>query len=416
MNLLTANSARLLMFTWLATIFLAIGSERAAASDEPPRLFLLDPKQLVEVKARITSGDTALFPAFNKLVSEVNRALKSQTPSVTQKKLIPPSGDRHDYMSIAPYWWPNPDTVNGLPYVRHDGEVNPERDQTSDRKRLDKMVQAVKTLSLGYFLTGHEEYAAQATKLLRAWFWDPATRMNPNLRYAQAIPGRTSGRGAGIIETHNLPELIDAVGMLKGSKSWDQSRQEALQDWFNAYFIWLLESQEGRTEAKAQNNHGTWYDVQVASYALFSGKVDLAKNLLREFPTTRIAQQIEPDGRQLNELKRTQAWNYSLFNLEAFFNAASLADKLGIDLWSYETADRRGIRKALDWLVPFATGEREWSYPQISAWHPEKLAPLLRRAAGRYQELTYEKAISRLPGKFTDQRWQLFYPKSSFEQ
>jgi hypothetical protein len=404
------------MFTWLATIFLAIGSERAAASDEPPRLFLLDPKQLVEVKARITSGDTALFPAFNKLVSEVNRALKSQTPSVTQKKLIPPSGDRHDYMSIAPYWWPNPDTVNGLPYVRHDGEVNPERDQTSDRKRLDKMVQAVKTLSLGYFLTGHEEYAAQATKLLRAWFWDPATRMNPNLRYAQAIPGRTSGRGAGIIETHNLPELIDAVGMLKGSKSWDQSRQEALQDWFNAYFIWLLESQEGRTEAKAQNNHGTWYDVQVASYALFSGKVDLAKNLLREFPTTRIAQQIEPDGRQLNELKRTQAWNYSLFNLEAFFNAASLADKLGIDLWSYETADRRGIRKALDWLVPFATGEREWSYPQISAWHPEKLAPLLRRAAGRYQELTYEKAISRLPGKFTDQRWQLFYPKSSFEQ
>jgi hypothetical protein len=404
------------MFTWLATIFLAIGSERAAASDEPPRLFLLDPKQLVEVKARITSGDTALFPAFNKLVSEANRALKSQTPSVTQKKLIPPSGDRHDYMSIAPYWWPNPDTVNGLPYVRHDGEVNPERDQTSDRKRLDKMVQAVKTLSLGYFLTGHEEYAAQATKLLRAWFWDPATRMNPNLRYAQAIPGRTSGRGAGIIETHNLPELIDAVGMLKGSKSWDQSRQEALQDWFNAYFIWLLESQEGRTEAKAQNNHGTWYDVQVASYALFSGKVDLAKNLLREFPTTRIAQQIEPDGRQLNELKRTQAWNYSLFNLEAFFNAASLADKLGIDLWSYETADRRGIRKALDWLVPFATGEREWSYPQISAWHPEKLAPLLRRAAGRYQELTYEKAISRLPGKFTDQRWQLFYPKSSFEQ
>jgi hypothetical protein len=376
----------------------------------------LDPKQLVEVKARITSGDTALFPAFNKLVSEANRALKSQTPSVTQKKLIPPSGDRHDYMSIAPYWWPNPDTVNGLPYVRHDGEVNPERDQTSDRKRLDKMVQAVKTLSLGYFLTGHEEYAAQATKLLRAWFWDPATRMNPNLRYAQAIPGRTSGRGAGIIETHNLPELIDAVGMLKGSKSWDQSRQEALQDWFNAYFIWLLESQEGRTEAKAQNNHGTWYDVQVASYALFSGKVDLAKNLLREFPTTRIAQQIEPDGRQLNELKRTQAWNYSLFNLEAFFNAASLADKLGIDLWSYETADRRGIRKALDWLVPFATGEREWSYPQISAWHPEKLAPLLRRAAGRYQELTYEKAISRLPGKFTDQRWQLFYPKSSFEQ
>ena len=416
MNLLTAASARLLMSTWLAIIFFAIGSERAAASDESPRPFLLEPKQLVEVKARITSRDAALFPAFNKLVREADRALTSGLPSVMQKKLTPPSGDRHDYMSFAPYWWPNPDTVSGLPYVRRDGEVNPERDQTSDRRRLDEMVQAVKTLSMGYFLTGHEEYAAQATKLLRAWFWDPATKMNPNLRYAQAIPGRNSGRGAGIIETHNLPELIDAIAMLKGSKSLDQSQQKALHDWFNAYLIWLLESPEGRAEAKAQNNHGTWYDVQVASYALFSGKLDLAKKVLSEFPATRIAQQIEPDGRQPNELKRTQAWSYSLFNLEALFNAASLADKSGVDLWSYETADKRGIRKALDWLLPFAIGERQWSYPQISAWRPEKLAPFLRRAAGRYREPTYEKAIRKLPGVFTDQGWQLLYPKSTFEQ
>ena len=319
-------------------------------------------------------------------------------------------------MSIAPYWWPNPNTPNGLPYVRRDGEINPERDQTSDRKRLDNMVQAVKTLSLGYFFTGREEYAAQATKLLRVWFLDEATQMNPHLRYAQAIPGRNKGRGAGIIETHNLPELIDAVGMLAGSKTWDRNNQKALQDWFAAYFDWLLNSPEGRAEAEAQNNHGSWYDVQVASYAFFVGKNDLARKVLNEFPAKRIAKQIEPDGRQPRELERTQAWSYSLFNLEALFYAASIGDKLDTDLWNYETPDKRGIRKALDWLLPFAIGAKKWSYQQISPWQPEKLAPLLRRAAGRYREPAYEKAISKLPGAFTDQRWQLLYPKNSFEK
>jgi hypothetical protein len=235
--------------------------------------------------------------------------------------------------------------------------------------------------------------------------------MNPNLRYAQAIPGRNNGRGAGIIETHNLPELIDAVGMLNESKSWEQRNQRALQDWFNAYLIWLLESPEGRAEAKAQNNHGSWYDVQVASYALFTGKNELAKKVLNEFPTKRVAKQVEPDGRQPRELERTQAWNYSLFNLEALFDAASIADKLGMDLWNYETQDRRGMRKALDWLLPFATGAKKWSYQQISAWQPEKLAPFLRRAALQYREMSYENALSKLPGVTADQRFNLLYPK-----
>jgi Alginate lyase len=409
MNLVTASSAPCFISTLLVTMFLAIGSARAAAN-ETPRLFLLEPKQLVEVKTRIKSQDAALLPAFNKLIREANRALTSGTPSVVQKELTPPSGDQHDYVSIAPYWWPNPNTSTGLPYVRRDGEVNPERDQTSDRKRLDGTVQAVKTLSIGYFLTGREEYAAQATKLLRVWFLEPATKMNPNLTYAQAIPGRTNGRGSGIIETHNLPELIDAVAMLNGSKNWDQSQQEALQDWFNAYLLWLLESPEGRTEAKAQNNHGSWYDVQVASYALFSGKNELAKKVLSEFPTKRISQQIEQDGRQPNELKRTRAWSYSLFNLEALFNAASIADKLGMDFWNYEAPDKRGIRKALDWLVPFTIGERQWSYPQISARQPEKLAPFLRRAARQYREISYENTLSKLPGATSDQRFNLLWP------
>jgi hypothetical protein len=329
---------------------------------------------------------------------------------VTHKEFAPPSGDKHDYIRIAPYWWPNPKTKNGLPYVRRDGEINPERDQTSDRRRLDNLVQSVKTLALGFFLTGREEYAAHAVKMLRAWFLDDGTKMNPNLRYAQAVPGRNQGRSAGIIETHNLPELLDAVGLLGNSKSWNQADQKSLQNWFSAYLTWLLESSEGKTEAKSQNNHGTWYDVQSACFARFVGRDETAKNIMAEFPIKRIAKQIETDGRQPQELARTQSWSYAIFNLEAFFAAAAIADKVGVDLWHYEATDKRAIRKALDWLVPFAIGAKKWNYPQITPFGAEKLEPLLRRAALVFHEPAYEKAISQLPKIGADERWRLLYP------
>lgn len=400
------------VFFALTAILLGVSAAnpcRVAA--EALQLFIADSANLVTAKNRLKSDDPAIVLAVNRLMQEADGALTSGTLSVVQKELTPPSGNKQDYMSTAPYWWPNPNTATGLPYIRRDGEVNPERAETSDRKKLDNMVQAVKTLSLGYFFTGREEYAVQAKKLLSVWFLEPATKMNPHLRYAQAIPGRNSGRAAGIIETHNLPELIDAVGMLAGSKTWDRNDRKALQAWFELYLNWLLGSPEGRAEAEAQNNHGSWYAVQVASYALFVGRSDLAKNVLNEFPTKHIAKQIEPDGRQPEELKRTQAWNYSLFNLAALFDAASIADKVEIDLWNYQTLDKRSIRTALDWLLPFATGAKKWTYQQISTRPAGNLAPLLRRAALQYRESAYENALSKLPGITADQRFNLLYPK-----
>ena len=377
---------------------------------ESPRIFILRAEDLSETKRRLESGDTTLVAALDRLKRDADRAQHDGVFSVTDKTLLPPSKDKHDYLSIAPYWWPNPNTQNGLPYMRRDGEINPERDQTSDRRRLDAMVQAVKTTALAYYLTGREDDAACAAKLLRVWFLDAATKMNPNLRYAQAVPGRNQGRAAGIIETHNLPELVDAVGLLSGSSTWKAADQKSLQAWFDAYLVWLLNDPQARDESKAENNHGTWYDVQVASYALFVNKPDIARTVLDRFAAQRIAKQIEPDGRQPRELARTQAWNYSVFNLEAFINAAAIGDKLGFDLWNYETNDKRGIRKALDWLIPFATGEKKWPYKQISVLHPETLAPLLRRAATRYREPRYEKALANLSKRAGDERWRLLNP------
>ena len=399
------------LFLFFAVIVGIALASSAAVAQPPPRVFVLQPGDLVETRKRLHANDASPLPALNKLKRDTDHALNGGTFSVAHKELAPPSGDKHDYMSIAPYWWPNPNTPNGLPYVRRDGEVNLERDQTSDRRRLDDLVRGVTTLALGYFFTGREDYAAHAARLLRAWFLDDATRMNPHLRYAQAVPGRNVGRAAGIIETHNLPELVDTVGILARSKSWSSEDQKGLQKWFDAYLAWLRESPEGRAEAKAQNNHGTWYDVQIAAFALFVDKGDMAKKVLNEMAEKRIAKQIEPDGRQPRELERTLAWSYSLFNLEALFDGASMASRLGINLWSYESPDKRSMRKALDWLLPFAAGEKKWNYPQISGLQPGKFAPFLRRAALRYREPSYENALHKLSGVTPDQRLHLLYPK-----
>ncbi len=382
-----------------------------AVAQAPPRVGVLYSADLLDAKKRLQSGDASLVAAFNKLKRDAERALGGGTFSVVNKNLVPPSGDKHDYMSIAPYWWPNPNSPNGLPYVRRDGKVNPERNSIPDKKNLESMIASAKTLSLAYFFTGNENYAAHTAKILRVWFLHAETRMNPNLKFAQAVPGRNQGRAAGIIESHNLPTIVDAVGLLAGSPAWNENHQRQLRLWFDAFLTWMLESPEGRAESKAQNNHGIWYDVQIASFALFVDRKELVKRILSEVPSKRIAKQIDPDGRQPRELERTQAWSYSLFNLEALFNAAAIADKLGIDLWNYETTDKRGIRKALDWLVPFATGEKKWSHQQFSNWQPEKLAPLLRRAALRYREPSYERAITKLAGFSADQRMNLLYPK-----
>jgi len=382
------------------------------AAESNLKVFILDPAALENTKARLQRGDGALRSALDKLKRDAAPVLVERNFSVVDKQLAPADGDKHDYMSLAPYWWPNPDTANGLPYVRRDGEINPERDHASDRKSLENMTSGVETLSFAYFFTGREAYAARAAKLLRVWFLDEATKMNPHLRFAQAIPGRSSGRGAGIIETHDLPDLIDAVALLARSKEWSGNDQQALQGWFERYLRWLLESAEGRREAKALNNHASWYDVQLASFSLFIGKKDLAKNVTGEFAAKRIAKQIEPDGRQPYELGRTQSWNYSLFNLEAMFSAASIAEKLGVDLWSDQGAEKRGIRKALDWLVPFAGGKSAWSHPQITRLQPERLAPFLRRAALHYRDPAYEDVLNKISGVKPDQRMNLLYPKA----
>jgi len=361
-----------------------------------PRVFLLDGNHLQSLRQRIRDGDTNLAPALAKFESEAKEALTAGPFSIVQKQANPPSGDKHDYMSQAPYFWPNPDTTNGLPYIRRDGERNPEIKKFPDHRVMDEMVDAAETLALASYLRSDEACAARAGKLLRAWFIEPATRMNPHLKYAQAIPGVNAGRGIGLIETRGLTRVVDAVGLLAGSKEWTDTDQRGLQEWFNHFLQWMIESEHGRDEAAAKNNHGTYYDVQVASFALFVGKNELARDILQSVRQKRIARQIEPDGRQPLELARTRAWSYSIGNLDGLMLLAQLGENVGVDLWNFETPDGRGIRKALDFLLPFAAGDRKWPYQQLGGFSPRALAPALRRAASKYPDARYGALLARL--------------------
>jgi hypothetical protein len=319
-------------------------------------------------------------------------ALSAGPFSVMQKAALPPSGDRHDFMSLGTYWWPDPARPDGRPYLRRDGEVNPQIEDF-DRPRLSQMADAVSTLAMAAHLSGDGRFAPRAALLLRTWFVDPATRMNPHLRYGQAIPGICEGRCIGIIDTECLARVADGVTLLEAQGAWSGSDRRALRDWLTAYLDWLVTSPLGMAEAEERNNHGTCYDVQVVALALHLGRMDLAQAVLARVGERRIAVQIEADGRQPLELARTKAWTYSLKNLFALLNLAGWAGQLGIDLWGYRSGGGGSIAQALEWMIPYALGERPWTHPEIGGFTGAHLFPALMRAGQMPNGERYREAL-----------------------
>ncbi len=313
-----------------------------------------------------------------------------QPTSVMDKGVVASSNDKHDYMSRGPYWWPDPEKVDGLPYIRRDGEVNPEIALISDHKNLVQVINAVDLLSLAYFYSENEKYAQKATKLLEVWFLDSATRMNPNLNFGQAIPGRTEGRGIGIIETRDFGYLVDGVSLIAQSEAWTEQHQTQMKQWVSDYLDWLINSQHGKDEAVNGNNHTTWYFVQTIAMALFTEQTSLAKKLQKRGVKLIVDQQIEDDGKQPEELARTRTWDYSTMNLLAIYYFAILSEKLGEPIWDYE---ERKIKKALDFLLPYVSEENDWDYPQIKKMNRYRLFPVLKIAANHYSEGIYDTVL-----------------------
>ena len=303
------------------------------------------------------------------IVKDADKLLKKKISSVVDKENPAPSGDLHDYISCAPYYWPDPANPTG-PYIRRDGESN-KAVLTPDKKNLGSLIYGVVQLSLAYQLTSDEKYAAKAVDNLRIWFMNPATRMNPNLNFGQTIYGRLSGkgRGAGMIETYRFVELLDGVELLKKSPSFTETDLKNLKNWFDEYLQWMMTSEVGNQEYNAKNNHGTSFDIQAIRYALFVGKEDIARKYLNDFPARRLFAQIEPDGKQPAELVRTKALHYSVFNLIHLLDICSIAKTMNVDLYSMKSEDGRSIAGALEYLAQFAGKPKSaFPYKQISDW------------------------------------------------
>ncbi|MGH9606400.1 MAG: alginate lyase family protein [Terracidiphilus sp.] len=326
---------------------------------------------------------------LNAVRSEADKALHAGPFSVMDKKATPPSGNKHDYMSYGPYWWPNPKAKNGLPYIRHDGEVNPDRYAVSDDREFNELEGAVHSLGLGYYFTGNEAYAAHAALLLRTWFLNPATLMNPNLNYAQGIPGIVAGRGTGVIDLHQMSLLLDGITLLSGSRALTTADKAGLHKWFAEYLRWLETSKYGHDESDAKNNHGNWFDVQAVGLALFVGDKDLARGIAETAKTKRIASEIEPGGSESRELVRTKSYSYSIFALDALMRLAQESQLAGVDLWSYRAPNEASIRASLDYLLPFAAGTKKWTHKAINGVDPDWLTEPLLYGALHYRDADY---------------------------
>ena len=295
-----------------------------------PALLTLDPAALAEARERLRQGDTALQPALAALLRRAEVALTVAPRSVTHKTTLPPSGDKHDYMSMGPYWWPNPDTPTGLPYVQRDGQRNPQvLGNAMDSQRLQNMLNDARDLSLAHYFTGELRFAQKAAEVIRTWFITPATRMNPSLRFGQGVPGVADGRGIGIIDTRDLWWVIDAVALIAPSGVGLSSvEQQQLQTWWADYAHWLHTSPLGRDEANEKNNHGLFFDVQLAALWLATGQTAQARELVFDAQARRFAAQFDPQGRMPLELARTRPYHYHTFTLQAATRLASYAQVL----------------------------------------------------------------------------------------
>ena len=367
------------------------------AAQVPP-VFIMDADHLVEVKKKVQEKDKATLQLMDSLRKKANSLLKMKLLSVMDKAFTPVSGNKHDYMSQAPYFWYDSSKPNGLPYIRRDGEHNPEIKKITDRTYIGDLESATKTLSLAWYLTGEEKYAEKAAALLRYWFFNEATKMNPNLEYAQAIPGINNGRGIGIIETRNLLGIADAAGLLANSKSWTESHTKQLKDWYKQYLNWMLTSKNGNDEHKAKNNHGTWFYVQAIDFALFTGDDQKALQLVNESKKL-LDSQLTKEGTFLLELARTNGLGYSTFNTTAWFQVAELAEKVGVDLWHYKTSRGVSLQNAVDWLTPYALKEKKWTYQQIGPYNSTDFYPLLLQAADKFHDESYLKKANEIKGK-----------------
>lgn len=315
------------------------------------------------------------------LAAQAPAALAAPIVTVTDKQIVSPSGDPHDYVSFARYYWPDPAKPDGLPFVSRDGQHNREQVARGDRPRIGAFCENVERLAAAWHVNRDEAAAVRAGEWLRAWFIAPATRMNPHLEYAQVRLGRNDNRGnpAGMLDSRGFANVVDALRMLDDSPALTVGEKEAVREWFAAFLDWFTTAPIALKERAAKNNHGSWYFAQAVPLARFTGRDDLARELCEEARAL-LARQIQPDGSQPGEIRRVDGLGYSRFNLEALALVARHGSALGIDLWNYTAPNGASLLRAVDFLRPYNAAPHNWPHTQSEKLPPGFLDELIAEA------------------------------------
>jgi hypothetical protein len=309
-------------------------------------------------RAETASSNVARLD-HDRILRLANQALTLTPPAITDERATNSAGGLHDFFSQADYDWPNPKTATGLPYVYRDGQSFPHV-FTAHRMAMRTMKDAVASLAAAYALTGDDQYVAKAATLLRVFFLDEKTRMNPNLQYAQAVLGHDTGNAYGVIDTLHLVELPVAIRFLEKSPAFPPELDRGLKQWFANYTHWIMTAPNGIREMNNANNHSMACYVQLASFARFTGDSNVLAQARLRFQEVLLPNQMTNDGSFPLELKRTKPYGYSIFQADNVAVLCVLLSSDSADLWRFALPDGRTPRNAMDFIYPYLADKTKW--------------------------------------------------------
>ena len=331
-------------FTWIAVLLFACSNQHKATNDGLTTSF---EKEITETLR-------------GQIIVEAEWAMQQEPITVTAETSTRSAGGQHDFFSEGDYWWPNPASVDS-PYIQKDGMTNPDN-FVAHRHAMIRFSRIIGALASAYMLTKDEKYVQQALKHCKAWFIDTATLMNPNLQFAQAIKGRFTGRGIGIIDTIQLMEVVQGLLAMQNAKSMNANDLAAIRNWFDQYLQWLTTHKYGKDEMNAENNHGTCWAMQVACFARFTGNQKLMHFCSDRYKNILLPNQMDVNGSFPKELRRTKPFGYSIFNLDAMTTLCQILSTKENDLWNYQTKDGKSIKKGIEFLYPYLVDKNKWPY------------------------------------------------------
>ncbi|RZL50620.1 MAG: alginate lyase [Pedobacter sp.] len=319
------------------------------------------------------------------ILAEAAWAMKQKPITVTAESSARSAGTKHDFFSEGDYWWPNPANPDG-PYISIDGETNP-ANFVAHRQAMIRFSELIGALASAYSLSGDEKYVTHAVVHLKAWFVNKETLMNPNLLFAQAVKGVTTGRSWGIIDTIHLMEVAQGIIVMEKAKSFDKSNLKTIKQWFADYTLWLNTSKPGIAEKLSKNNHSACWVMQVASFAKLCKDEVMLDSLRWRYKNVSLPSQMAVDGSFPLELARTKPYGYSIFNLDAFTMICRILSTKNDNLWEYETADGKSIYKGINYLYPFVADKTKWTLkPDVMYWNNWPVAqPFLIFGAHQFQ-------------------------------